>query len=68
MQTVEIAMRVPIYQVDAFTRRRFAGNPETTLRAFQASPRGGEILCRVAGERVELEGACAFYPEEEIEI
>jgi PhzF family phenazine biosynthesis protein len=41
---------------------------KTTLRAFQASPRGGEILCRVAGERVELEGACAFYLEGEVEI
>jgi PhzF family phenazine biosynthesis protein len=41
---------------------------KTTLHAFQASPRGGEILCRVAGERVELEGACVFYLEGEIEI
>ncbi len=28
----------------------------TTLRAKQVSARGGEILCRVAGDRVELEG------------
>jgi PhzF family phenazine biosynthesis protein len=34
-----------------------------TMRAFQASRRGGEILCRVSGERVELEGQCAFYLE-----
>jgi predicted PhzF superfamily epimerase YddE/YHI9 len=38
------------------------------LRAFQASARGGEIVCRPKGERVELEGACAFYMEGEAEI
>lgn len=37
------------------------GQPE--FRAFQASPRGGEILCRRVGERVELEGRCVFYLE-----
>lgn len=41
---------------------------KTTLRAYQASRRGGEILCRVAGDRVELEGGCVFYLEGEIEI
>jgi PhzF family phenazine biosynthesis protein len=40
----------------------------TSFRAFQASPRGGEILCRLAGARVELEGACVFYLEGEAEI
>jgi PhzF family phenazine biosynthesis protein len=39
-----------------------------TLRAFQASRRGGEVLCRVGGDRVELEGACVFYLEGEAEI
>jgi PhzF family phenazine biosynthesis protein len=38
------------------------------LRAFQASPRGGEVLCRVKGDRVELEGTCVFYMEGEVEI
>lgn len=38
------------------------------FRAFQASSRGGEVLCRSAGDRVELEGGCAFYMEGEIEI
>jgi PhzF family phenazine biosynthesis protein len=38
------------------------------LRALQASQRGGEMVCRVAGDRVELEGACAFYMEGEAEI
>ncbi len=36
--------------------------------AFQASARGGEMLCRVKGERVELEGSCVFYMEGEAEI
>lgn len=36
---------------------------KTELRAYQASRRGGEILCRLAGERIELEGSCAFYLE-----
>jgi predicted PhzF superfamily epimerase YddE/YHI9 len=35
----------------------------THLRAFQASPRGGELNCRLRGERVELEGSCVFYME-----
>lgn len=37
------------------------------LRAFQASPRGGEMICRLVGDRVELEGACVFYSEGEAE-
>lgn len=31
------------------------------FRAFQASRRGGEVICRLRGDRVELEGACVFY-------
>lgn len=38
------------------------------LRAYQASRRGGEIVCRVGGDRVELEGACVFYLEGEIRV
>ena len=38
------------------------------FRAFQASPRGGEVVCRLAGDRVEQEGRCVFYLEGEIEI
>ncbi len=38
------------------------------IRAFQASARGGEILCRLKGERVELEGTCVFYMEGEVQI
>ena len=41
---------------------------KTEFRAFQASRRGGEVICRVARDRVELEGACVFYLEGEVEI
>ena len=39
-----------------------------SLRAFQASRRGGEIACRLVGDRVELGGSCVFYLEGEVEI
>jgi len=38
------------------------------FRAHQASARGGEIVCRVKRDRVELEGACVFYMEGTAEI
>jgi PhzF family phenazine biosynthesis protein len=38
------------------------------LRAYQASPRGGELLCTDDGERVILEGSCALYLRGQIEI
>jgi len=41
---------------------------KTAFRAYQASQRGGEIICRLSGNRVELEGPCAFYLEGEVEI
>ena len=41
---------------------------KTEFRAYQASKRGGEIICRLAGDRVELEGSCVFYLEGEVEI
>ena len=41
---------------------------KTTFHAFQASQRGGELGCRLVGNRVELEGACVFYLEREVEI
>jgi PhzF family phenazine biosynthesis protein len=41
---------------------------KTSFRAFQASPRGGEVLCRLKDERVELEGSCVFYMEGAAEI
>lgn len=33
------------------------------LHAYQASPRGGEMWCRLRGDRVDLEGTCLFYLE-----
>lgn len=36
---------------------------KTELLACQASPRGGEMWCRLRGDRVDLEGACLFYLE-----
>jgi PhzF family phenazine biosynthesis protein len=39
-----------------------------TFAAFQASRRGGELTCRLAGDRVELEGRCVFYLEGEVEF
>lgn len=41
---------------------------KTRFRAFQASRRGGEIICQIVGDRVKLEGNCAFYLEGEVEI
>ncbi len=41
---------------------------KNAFRAYQASRRGGEIICRLVGDRVELEGACVFYLEGEAEI
>ena len=38
------------------------------FRAYQASRRGGEIVCRLIADRVELEGTCVFYLEGEVEI
>jgi PhzF family phenazine biosynthesis protein len=41
---------------------------KSEIRAYQASERGGELLCRAKGDRVELEGSCAFYMEGACEI
>jgi PhzF family phenazine biosynthesis protein len=38
------------------------------FRAFQASRRGGEVGCRLLGDRVELSGECVFYLEGEVEV
>jgi predicted PhzF superfamily epimerase YddE/YHI9 len=38
------------------------------FRAYQASKRGGEVVCRLVGERVELEGSCVFYAEGTAEL
>ena len=41
---------------------------KTEFRAAQVSRRGGEIICRLVGDRVELQGSCVFYLEGEVEI
>lgn len=41
---------------------------KTEFRAWQASHRGGELRCRLRGERIELEGTCVFYLEGYVEI
>jgi len=41
---------------------------KTAFRAYQASKRGGEMICRLVGDRVELEGGLRFYLEGEVEI
>jgi predicted PhzF superfamily epimerase YddE/YHI9 len=41
---------------------------KAAFRAFQASQRGGEVGCRLIGDRVELEGSCVFYLEGQAEI
>ena len=41
---------------------------KTVFRAFQASQRGGEIICRLVRDRIEMEGTCVFYLEGEVEI
>ncbi len=41
---------------------------KTSFRAFQASARGGEMLCRLDGDRVALQGRCVFYLEGTAEI
>ena len=39
-----------------------------SLKAYQASPRGGVVACRQDGERVELAGTCVPYLEGHIEL
>ena len=41
---------------------------KSVFRAFQASKRGGEVICRLVGDRIELEGSCVFYLEGQVEI
>ncbi|MFP5389927.1 MAG: PhzF family phenazine biosynthesis protein [Gammaproteobacteria bacterium] len=41
---------------------------KTELLAYQASKRGGELRCRLLGERVEMEGGCVFYLEGKVAI
>jgi PhzF family phenazine biosynthesis protein len=41
---------------------------KTAFTAFQASRRGGQVICRLISDRVELEGSCVFYLEGEVNI
>lgn len=41
---------------------------KTEFRAFQASRRGGEVTCRIRGDRIELQGTCVFYLEGHAEV
>lgn len=41
---------------------------KTEFHAFQVSRRGGELHCRLLGDRVELQGSCVFYLEGQVEI
>jgi PhzF family phenazine biosynthesis protein len=42
------------------------GKPE--IHAFQASRRGGDLFCRMNGDRVTIAGHCAFYMEGAIHL
>ena len=39
-----------------------------TLRVWQASPRGGDLLCTDEGGRITLSGPCALYMRGEIDV
>ena len=41
---------------------------KTTLRARQASPRGGDLVCTDAGGQTILSGACVLYMRGEIDV
>lgn len=38
------------------------------FKAYQASPRGGALVCRLVGDRVELWGSCVFYLEGSVNL
>jgi predicted PhzF superfamily epimerase YddE/YHI9 len=38
---------------------------KTHVRAYQASARGGEMLCQLKEDRVHLTGSCVFFIEGE---
>ena len=76
-------MKIPIYQVDAFADRLFSGNPAAvvfpkaalpleTMQAIAAennlSRRGGDLVCRHLGERVEIGGRAKTYLIGEISL
>jgi PhzF family phenazine biosynthesis protein len=40
----------------------------SSFTAYQASRRGGRVVCRLTGDRVELQGGCTFYLEGVVEF
>lgn len=41
---------------------------KTSFRAHQASRRGGDVTCRLMGDRVQMEGSVVFYLEGHVEV
>ncbi len=41
---------------------------KTEIRSYQASARGGELDCRLLGDRVEIAGVCTLYMEGTIDV
>ena len=58
-------MKFPLYQIDVFTSKVFKGN--STL-VKQLSQRGGEAVCHLNGDRVEISGSVVKYLEGIINI
>jgi len=50
-------------RVDQLGDSRPSENPVDRGKA-----RGGELVCRIKGDRVDLEGECVFYMEGEAEV
>ena len=59
---------LPLLFFAAYLERRTARLNRQELRAYQASRRGGEMICRMVGDRVELQASAVFYLEGEIEF
>ncbi len=45
-----------------------APGQDASCARWQASPRGGDLLCTDEGDRVTLSGPCALYMRGEIEV
>jgi predicted PhzF superfamily epimerase YddE/YHI9 len=41
---------------------------KTSFRAYQASRRGGDVICRLVDDRVQLEGSVVFYLDGHVEV
>lgn len=66
-------MKIAVYQVDAFADEVFRGNPAAVCPLPEwledrASERGGQLDCRLLGDRVELIGSAILYMNGEIYI